>query len=358
MGIIRRSPEEIRRRRMERRRQQARQQIGPHQEPNHPLSFCPSSPSKDWKSFIWFKRWNLIPIEKFTHKGLYYSMCFDYPSFAYRYAHFQNFATGFGDKANTNTPYTLSMKEEAKEKYFLNQKVRFALKRLVSAYLMKSIQIKNESDPVTLESPKQSVLLLDYTNRCKFQFEARELLRDFQSRLLTHDDLFPTPLSLRNPLTNTNLTLGQTISLVEQIYRFGHTHWTLECFRDADFKLQLFLRDNQRKLRLCALKDLLQTPSGMYFLLDFMEAQHDLYKQTFDERTYRWALETNKCHSMERIRSWKSLCYTFYEIELTEEDFFERQAKQKRLRPLLAELCSPCVELQLAKRSCRRNPLG
>jgi hypothetical protein len=354
MGIVRRSPEENRRRRMERRRTQARQQARSHHEPIHPTSFCPTTPIQDWTSFFWYKRWNLLPIEKFTNKGLYFSMCFDYPNFAYRYTHFQSFSMGFGDKANPNTPHAIHLRQEAKEKYFLNQKIRFALKRLVSAYLMKSMKIKNETDPVTLEIPKQSVFLVDYSNRCKFQFEAKELLRDFQSRLLTHDDLFPTPLSLRNPLTNTNLTLGQTLSLVNQIYRFGHTHWTVECFRDADYKPQLFLRDNVRKLRLYALKDLMNTPSGVYFLLDFMEAQHDLFKKTFDERTYRWALETNKCHSMERIRSWKSLCYTFYEIELTEDDFFERHSKQKRLRPLLIELCSPCVELQLAKRSFRR----
>jgi len=353
MGIIRRSPEEIRRRRMERRRNQARERESSQHEARQ-SSVTPTTPVQDWRSFVWYKRWNLIPVEKFTNKGLFYSMSFDYPSFAYRYTHFQNFVIGFGEKLSTETPNIISLKEEAREKYFLNQKIRFAFKRLVSAYLLKLIKIKNETDPVTLEIPKESVFLVDYTHRCKFQFEAKELLRDFQSRLLTHDDLFPTPLSLRNPLTNASLTMGQILSVVNQIHRFGHTHWTLECFRDAKFKSQLFLRDNQRKLRLYALKDLLKIPSGVYFLLDFMEAQHDLFKQDFDERTYRWALETNKCHSMERIRSWKSLCYTFYEIELTEEDFFERHTKQKRLRPLLVELCSPCIELQLAKRSCRR----
>jgi hypothetical protein len=301
-------------------------------------------------------RWNLLPIEQFKNKGLYYSMSFDYKSFAYRYTHFQNFTVFFGtQQPKIFSEYATAMREEAKEKYFLNQKLRFAFKRLYVAYLMKKMKLKNEVDPITLEAPNQCVTLYEHSNRSIFQFEARELLRDFQSRLLTHDDLFPTPQTLRNPLTNTSLTLGQTLSLYSQITSFGYSHWTLECFRDAKFKLPLYLRDNQRKLRLYALKDLLKTPSGMYFLLDFIEAQHDVYKKLFDERTYRWALENNKCQSMERIRSWKSMCYTFYEIELTEDDFFEKHTKQKRLRPLIEELCSPCSELQMAKRGCRRN---
>jgi hypothetical protein len=349
MGVIRRSPEEIRRRRREQRRSQARQSS------QQQKSELPPNPVKGWNGLFEYKRWVIVPLDKFKHKGLFYSMSFDYRTFAHRYTHFQNFTCFFGVQPQSMTHYAISMREEAKEKYFLNQKLRFAFKRLVAAYLMHSMKVKNETDPITFETPKQPVILFDYTNRCKFQFEAKELLRDFQSRLLTHDDLFPTPLSLRNPFTNSPLTIGQTVSLITQILSHGHSHWTLECFRDAKFKPSLFLRDNQRKLRLHALKDLLKSPQATYFLLDFMEAQHDLFQKIFDERTYRWALESNKCHSMERIRSWKLLCYTFYEIELTEEDFFERQDKQKRLRPLLSELCSPCTELQLAKRSCRRS---
>jgi hypothetical protein len=352
MGIVRRSPEENRRRRIARQRNQIRRnQVTEVLQEQIPL--VPKSISK-WTDISWYKRWNIIPIDKFKNKGLYYSMSFEYKSFAYRYTHFQNFLLFFG----TQQPRTLSdsviaMREEAKEKYFLNQKLRFAFKRLFVAYLLKKMKLKNEVDPITLEPPKECITLYDHFNRSTFQFEAKELLRDFQSRLLTHDDLFPLPQKLRNPLTNTHLTLGQILSLYAQILSFGYSHWSLECFRDADFKLKLFSRDNQRKLRLHALKDILKTPSTTYFLLDFIEAQHDVFKKLFDVRTYRWALENNKCQSMERIRSWKTMCYAFYEIELTEEDFFEKQNKQKRLRPLLEELCSPCRELQLAKRSCR-----
>ncbi len=353
MGVIRRSPEEIRRRRIERSRRRQESTTGNPSTNQFPAPFPQGS--KDWTDFSCYKRWNIIPQQKFINKGLYFSMCFDHPNFANRYTHFQNYGFFFGKTPETLSSMAISLREEAKEKYFLNQKLRFAFKRLLVSYFMKRMKLKNDVDPVTMEAPKQSVYLYDFSNRCKFQFEAKDLLRDFQARLLTHEDLFPTPLFLRNPLTNSKLSLGQILSLHTQILQLGHSHWTMECYRDAKYRIPIFLRDNQRKLRLHALKDLLKTPEGNYFLLDFMEAQHDLFKKMFDERTYRWALETNKCHSMERIRSWKSLCYTFYEIELTEEDFFERQDKQKRLRPLLAELCSPCTELQMAKRSCRRN---
>ena len=314
-----------------------------------------SKPVEQWNSFSERKSWNLIPKDKFTNKGLYFSMSFDYQSFAHRYGRFQHFiqtfGIGIGTPKLTETPLTKELYAEAKEKYFLNQKLRFAFKRLVSAYLKKTMKIKNELDTITFEPPKQAVFLYDHANRCKFQFEAKELLRDFSTRLLTHEDLFPMPLFPRNPLTNGKLHLGQLLSLYSQIKAFGQMHWTLECFQDARFTLHLFFRDNLRKLRISALRDVMRSPQASDFILDFIEAQHDIYNKQFDLRTYQWALRTNKCHSMDRIRSWKSMCFTFYEIEITEDDLFERQQKMRKLTPLLLKLCSPCLEIQQVKRT-------
>lgn len=347
LGIeSRRTPDERRRRRILQRRREHRQIPAARPPP-------PPKPVEKWRSFSDLGSWNLIPRDKFTNKGLYYSMMFDYPNFAHRYGRFQHFVQWFGTPkvAMIESPHLKSMYIEAKEKYFLNQRLRFAFKRLVSAYLQKIMKVKNEVDPITLEPPKQAVLLFDHANRCKFQFEAKELLRDFSTRLLTHEDLFPMPLFLRNPLTNSRLHMGQLLSLYSQIKAFGQMHWTLECFQDARFALQRFSRDNSRKLRLSALRDLMKSPQAADFILDFIEAQHDILNKHFDVRTYEWAFRTNKCHSMDRIRSWKSMCITYYEIEITEEDIFERQQKIRKLTPLLLKLCSPCVEIQQVKRT-------
>lgn len=344
----RRTPEERRRYRDLQRRHQQQQRRNPPPPPP------PSPPSvQPWKSFSDIPSWNLIPIEKFTNKGIYYSMCFDYSSFAHRYGHFQHFIFCFGSPKPcvATHPHLLAMNREAKEKYFLNQKLRFAFKRLVSAFLHKSMKLKNEVDPITFEEPKQAVFLYDHANRCKFQFEAKELLRDFSTRLLTHEDLFPTPLFLRNPFTNARLHLGQILSLYSQIKSHGQMHWTLECYKDSKYRMKIFSRDNLRKLRLSALRDLMKSPQSSDFILDFIEAQHDIFNKQFDTRTYEWAFKTNKCHSMDRIRSWKSMCYTFYEIEITEDDIFERQEKMRKLAPVLLNLCSPCVEIQQVKRT-------
>ncbi len=300
-------------------------------------------------------KWLLLPKETFQSLGLFFWMSFDRDSFTQRYIECENLQTWFGKTPLHLSPEAIAMRAEAKEKYFVNQSLRFAFKRIYNAFLAKKIVVKNETDPITLEAPNQAVYIYDLPNRCKFQFEAKELLRDFQTRLLTHEDLFPTPLFLRNPLTNTKLSLGQILSIFHQIKQFGHSHWTLECFVDAMYCYGIFSRDNQRKLRLNALDNLIKSHNGVPFLLDFMEAQHDIFKKEFDERTYRWALETNKCHSMERIRSWKSLCHTFYVIEITEEDYFEREKKQRRLYPLLAKLCTPCLELLHVKRTCKTH---
>ena len=344
MGRIqRRTPEERRRHRQAQRRRVAQQQR---------TALPPPPAAKSW-STLFYQSWNLLPQEKFTNKGLYYSMSFNYPSFAYRYAHFMNFSTWIGKQKDVEKqcPHILDLQEEAKEKFFLNQQLRFQFKRIVSSFLLKKIQLKNEVDPITMEVPIHTVILYDHTNRCKFRFEARELLRDFSTRLLTHEDLFPTPLFLRNPLTNSRLHLGQLISVYSQIKSFGQMHWTLECLQDARFAMGPFVRDNSRKLRLSALRNLMKSSDGNLFLLDFIEAQHDILNKPFDLRTYQWALKNNKCYSMDRIRSWRALCYTFYEIEITEEDLFERQRKMSKLTPIVQNLCTPAIEIQMVKRT-------
>ncbi len=353
MGRIpRRTPEERRRRRIQQQRRQTQSR--------QPSPSPPSPPSaKSWSDFFTYRGWNLIPIDAFKNKGLYYSMCFDYPTFAKRYAHFMNFHTWIGIRQTNRDqcPHVLEIQKEAKEKYFLNQRLRFQFKRILSLYVLKKLQLKNDVDPITLEVAVQPVYIYDHTTRSKFCFEAKELLRDFSTRLLTHEDLFPTPLFLRNPLTNARLHLGQLLSVYSQIRAFGQMHWTLECLQDAQFKMALFSRDNLRKLRLSALRDLMNSPQGANFLLDFIEAQHDILNQPFDVKTYEWALRTNKCHSMDRIRSWKSMCYTFYELEITVEDAFERQSKMSKLTPIVLNLCSPCVEIQMVRRTHRAPKL-
>lgn len=313
-----------------------------------------------WKDFHSLKRWNLIPQDMFKNKGIYFSMMFDYPTFTARYTHFQHYCHFFikNHKFPTNPDFLNiynQMEQEAKEKYMLNQKLRWAFKRLAVKYLQTKLQVKNEVDPVSLEEPKQSVYVYDYATRSKFAFEAQHLLRDFQTRLLTHDELFPSPLNLRNPLTNEKLKMGQTIHVLSQIKKFGLSHWTIECYLDAQFCIALFLRDNNRKLRLHALKETLNNPLlATEIILDFIEMQHVIYNKHFDERTYQWALQNNKCHTMERIRSWKALTYRFYELDITQEDYNERVVIWKKNIALLQHLCSPCIELLEIRRSFGR----
>ncbi len=317
-------------------------------------------PVEKWKDFHSYKRWNLLPIEMFQHKGIYFSMMFEYKTFASRYLHFQTYGHFYlKHHSFPNAPSFVNIftkiQEEAREKYMLNQKLRWAFKRLTNAYLQKKLQLKNEVDPISLETPKKSIYIYDYQTRSKFLFEAQHLLRDFQTRLLTHEELFPTPLYLRNPLTNTKLSLGQLIHIVGQIKHHGLSHWTIECYLDSRYAMNIFLRDNNRKLRLHALKETLQSKYATEIILDFIEMQHHIYKKDFDERTYRWALENNKCHSMERIRSWKNLTFRFYELDITNEDFTERNALWNKNTSLILNLCSPCLELLEVRRTLRLN---
>lgn len=348
---------QARRRTPDERRRHRRRQIR-----NNPRPIRGSvTGTEKWNDFVSFQRWNILPLHCFEHKGLYYAMCFDHPKFAQRYTQFQNFGIWPNRNPNQTPLFQMAnnegMNKEAKEKYFLNQKVRWAFKRLLQTYLLRKMQVKNDVDPITLDTPQQAVTLVDMRARSKFIFEAKSILRDFQTRLLNHSDLFPMPLFLRNPLTNERLTIGQIQSILDQSRRLGQTHWTTECLIDARFELKLFSRDNSRKLKLHALRDLMISQEGSDFILDFIEGQHDVFNKFFDERTYTWALKSNRCYSMTRIRAWREMCQRFYEIEITTEDYLERNAQQQKLSPILINLCSPCHDLLEVRRSFRRLKL-
>ena len=79
MGVVqRRTPQERRREREFRRRRDGRRQQ-PQRQSTSPIS--PPPPARSWSNSFSYKGWNLLPMELFTYKGLYFSMCFLSSSF-------------------------------------------------------------------------------------------------------------------------------------------------------------------------------------------------------------------------------------------------------------------------------------
>jgi hypothetical protein len=298
-----------------------------------------------------YRHWNILPSHRFQNYGAFFLLGWYAPSFRSRWTELQTLKYPFPGREIPSKflAHWDIMYAELLEKYALNMKVRWAMKRLVNAFLAKRIQQKNEVDPVTLEVPTKSIALVDLPNRAKYIFEASSLLYDFHTRLLSHEELFPMPLQLRNPLTNQVLTYSQQYSMYNQLRSRGEMIWSLECLRDARFDLYLFTRDNNRKLKLSALRDTLQSRDGVYTLLDFIESQHDYYDMRFDALTYRWALSNRQVKS-HRLDCWKSACLEYYTIDITNDDCDEKEKRWKVLRLEIKPLCEPIHELLQMRR--------
>ena len=312
-------------------------------------------PIKPWTSLFSLPTWNLIPKEKFTFVGNYYLFNFTYYGFTDQYCRLHLKQCPFKHSSLAAQHQWAIQQKEVEEKYTLNQKLRWAFKTLATAWLTKKLQFKNTTDFATLEVPKQEVVLYDWAQRSTYRFEAASILRDFRTRLLSHEELFPMPLSLRNPFTNAQLSKSQIHSMYMQMKQYGKTHWTMECFRDASYDMYYFARDNQRKLRLTALKHLLETRECRYILMDFIESQHLLLNRHCDVNLYEWAIGSTKAATMKRIQSWKEMCYKYYEIDITSDDADDKAIKQHHLSRFVEPLCSPCEELRMVRQLCRNK---
>lgn len=320
--------------------------------PSRAALFVTQRPLEQWTSFVQPK-WCILPRSCFTSPSNRFAFEFGETGFREQYIKSQVRPCPFRP-TSTGTPFETqwnAMRLELLELYYLNQKVRFAFKRLLNAYLSRTILFRNDVDPVTLERPVQEIVVFDWKSRSKYRFEAKSLAVDMRTRMLTHEDMFPMPAFPRNPYTNSRFSLGQLCSIFQSLKTFGKTDWLLEAYRDARFDLHLFTRDNQRKLRLCALKDLLQTSECRYLLLDFIRAQHIALEKYCDAIVYEWAITYS--HDIKRIESWKEYCYKFYEIEITVEDIEDRIHRQTVLTRHIEPLCTPCEELKKIRQLLR-----
>lgn len=314
--------------------------------------FLINRPIEPWKSFN-HPKWCILPAHLFTYPCLRYEFEFGTGGFVEQYTKCQMRPCPFRP-VSQGTPFeTLwtSMRKEMLEKYCLNQKVRFAFKRLVNIFLERKLRNRNEVDPATFEKPIQAVRVVEWKTRSIYTFEAKSLALDMRTRLLQHEELFPMPSVPRNPFTNAVLTFGQLCSIYDSLKAYGKTDWLLEAYRDARFDLYLFSRDNTRKLRLFALRDLLQTSECKFILLDFIQAQHSALEKHYDSIVYEWAVTHSK--PTKRIESWKEYCYKFYEIDITVEDVEERIRRQAILIRHIEPLCTPCEELKMIRQMLR-----
>jgi hypothetical protein len=251
----------------------------------------------------------------------------------------------FGSKQKQQLTLTLPY-SAATALFQTNQHIRFVLKMFVNRIRLRKFKVANDVDPVSFEIPKKPVDIVDWTQKKIYRFEASSLLGDIRTRLQHHDYLFPDPLTPRNMVTNLPFTLFQTINVYEQLMKWGYMHWTLESLRYAEYNISRFALLNNKQLSLKALDQSVFASNDKELLLDFIELQHQYHGFLFDERLYKWAINSKSCQQTKKIEKWKKYCYEYHAVSILYEDPGEQVHRLNRIVFFTQELCKSTNDLR------------
>jgi hypothetical protein len=115
--------------------------------------------------------------------------------------------------------------------------------------------IKNTEDPVTMESPKSPVCVIDFPKRISYTFEASTLRKTIEGRIILSEYMFPNPLPPINPFTNEVFTRGQLISIISQCKKKGEFSWILDRLYANECDLNNFILQFRQPLKIMAIEN-------------------------------------------------------------------------------------------------------
>ena len=197
-------------------------------------------------------------------------------------------------------------------------KYRALFRKLLHHMRVKKLSPANTEDIVTMEIPKKPILIVDWTLRQKYTFEAQTLMKDITCRLLTNDGLFQDAQLPRNPFTNLPFTQAQQISVWNSISSAGiavSSVFTL--FRKARYNLDVFELENTHYLKLNALKKTMTDSSCYYYrerMIDFIAFAYEQEDVDCDKTVYTYCMRHHPNHSL--LKEWALACYKYYEAEI------------------------------------------
>ena len=264
-----------------------------------------------------------FPLSRTKHYG--FPLCFTLASFprssvqAVRHLH-----TLIAPPVKPN--YFTMKPDEVKElckAFFENIRARWAFRKLLLIWKLRRCKPKNENDPMTLDTIKDLVEIIDLPTKSIYRFEAKSLARAWRSNLLNHDGVFPDPKMPINPLTNLPFHLLQVHSALKTIKQKGQTDWVLDSFQSTTYDLDLWQRKFSVPLKIESLNSILADKSSYDrydILMDFAELQYDYHNISFPKKMFEWLFL--KHHTYDYINSWVRACKKFYteKYMLTEKD--------------------------------------
>ena len=112
----------------------------------------------------------------------------------------------------------------------------------------------NVEDIVTMEIPKKPVYVINYPTRCTYVYEAETLRKVINNRLLISDWMFDNPQAPINLLSNEPFTIGQSISIYNQMKAYGIFSWIFDRFKAHEFNLKVFRTRFKQQLKIAAIE--------------------------------------------------------------------------------------------------------
>lgn len=223
-----------------------------------------------------------------------------------------------------------------------NQRLRTAFGKLAGRWIQKRLRAKNEEDLMTGEKPLEPVVIVDWSNRSIYTFEAKTICRDMVSRLMvTTWTFFPAPKSPRNPYTNEELTESQFYSVMKQLRRHGQTHWALEALYSGKYNLKEFDRDMYMKLKRTHHNAVFSNPeseAAKEILLDFIEDEHKSHTMFYEKDIYDWASEHQPYHH--KMHEWRVQCEKHYRIQHFPSDKEKDDDEKDKISDITKRLCA------------------
>ena len=233
----------------------------------------------------------------------------------------------------------IQLKKYMEIRWWFNKEMnlRAKLRRFFYIWLQKKYKDRmlNTEDPFTLSEPENPVYVFDAKSRGMYIFDGKSIQKNIETCLGYNRWMMPEPREPTNPLTNLILTLGQMISIRNQLCRHGIGSWMIEGFVKSKYKLKPFETEFKLPLRLYALDDLYRNPTcedAIDEVREFISNQFKAQNATiteYDLLSLRWAV-MNRAQDP-YIIEWRTVWRDYFKKYLVDSRFFQTDSVTKSL---------------------------
>lgn len=176
---------------------------------------------------------------------------------------------------------------------------------------------KNTLDTVTLETPRNSVYVLDFTQRTSYVYEASSLRKTIENRIFLSDYMFPEPKEPINTLSNLPFTYGQLLSIHKQCKAYGQFSWILDRYIACDCCVRTFELRFEKELHYEAIKSffIMNSNAANDTVIDFFEDQIRFTPSISGRMIQKFTdlcMDTTRNPIHPYIQKWRSITRRYY----------------------------------------------